>query len=279
MIKGNVCNVTLEDVRPVLEMLRDNNFVIDEKNLCYSISELLQSKTIKCMPNVQIKEYLGKGSFGTTFLACYNRIDKSCGALKIFQENIKDAKLEIKINKKAAKLDVAPKIYGQCSIKIGKKHVFFILSERMEQTLEKYLTTCKDRVQNGWLSITDFKDILNHTCTLVISKIDTLSKNNIVHLDLSLNNIMVNVDDNNNISDIKIIDYGIAKMYKKNVKIKNEKIIRNKEPYYSQYIQYFISLLNIIEGIFKMHKIELLLYICNIAKKNHINIIDACIYE
>jgi serine/threonine protein kinase len=106
---------------------------------------------------------------------------------------------------------------------------YFYIIEKYNTDLYKYFNILEDNNK-----ILSFKDLLNIT-NFLINGILELHKNNIIHCDLKLENIIINYDSNYNITDLKIIDFDVAVFNKIPEYIlplseKYDKILNNKKP-------------------------------------------------
>ena len=82
--------------------------------------------------------------------------------------------------------------------------------------------------------ILSFKELLNIIYFIIKSVIE-LHKNNIIHSDLKLENIILNVDENNKYKDLKIIDFDVGVFSTipntlNNLPDRYNKILNNKKP-------------------------------------------------
>lgn len=140
-----------------------------------------------------IKEFLGGGGYGQVY-AC---LSESCKyAIKIVELNymdVSDFLFEARVTSETdiAKLNIVPKVYAWWIC----KNKGYIVTEKFDMDLRNY--------------ISDFK-IQQKDITTLEKMIDKMHKAGFVHADLKPENIFVNIDENNNITDMKIGDWGMV---------------------------------------------------------------------
>ena len=172
-----------------------------------------------------ILKELGKGNFGSVYMAKYKK-DNQIYAIKIIerneqnQEQEKNIKRELNILKDINNHNNIEKFYGYFLdiFPINNKYCYFLILEYIEgQDLEKMRKEFSEKNQNidERTILLIFKGIVNG--------LDYLHKNNILHRDIALDNIMY--DKNNGI--IKITDFGISAYFQMN-NINNDELIYNQ---------------------------------------------------
>lgn len=87
---------------------------------------------------------------------------------------------------------------------INSDNSYFYIIEKYRSDLYKYFNLLEDR--NKFLT---FNEII-YVTKFVMESIDILHKNNIIHSDLKLENIILNHDLSGSITDLKIIDFDVA---------------------------------------------------------------------
>lgn len=87
---------------------------------------------------------------------------------------------------------------------INSDNSYFYIIEKYTTDLYKYFNILQEKNK-----ILSFKQIIDITI-FIMNSIKVLHKNNIIHSDLKLENIVLNIDDNNDIKDIKIIDLDVG---------------------------------------------------------------------
>ncbi len=183
-------------------------FIYEFQNMIYkhikNESELLQC--LKNPNNAQTLSYIGSGKYGSV----YKLNDKNicikfiniCEILNDLNNLVEiDFQKEVEISKIADKLDVGPKIYDSyvCVNDENSEVYGIIYMEYINGvTLGTYL--------ESKINKKEVKKIRN----MLEKKIFTLYKNNIFHFDLNRNNVMIILDSNHKVKDVKIIDYGKA---------------------------------------------------------------------
>jgi hypothetical protein len=137
--------------------------------------------------------------------------------------------MELILNTELAKIDKKYFLTPE-QIFINSDNSYFYIIEKYSTDLYKYFNILEEHKQ-----LLDFSNIL-HIISFLINSIIILYKNNIVHCDFKLENIIVNVDKKNNkIHDLKIIDFDVG-VYNKipekleSVSEKYLKILNNKKP-------------------------------------------------
>ena len=87
---------------------------------------------------------------------------------------------------------------------INEDNSYFYIIEKYNTDLYKYFNILEENNK-----IMPFKDML-YICKFLMNSISELHTNNIIHSDLKLENIVVNINKNNDISDLKIIDFDVG---------------------------------------------------------------------
>ena len=111
---------------------------------------------------------------------------------------------------------------------VNSDNSYFYIIEKYHTDLNKYFNILHENNK-----ILSFDKILEITLFLIKS-ISILHKNNMIHCDLKLENIIVNIDENDNIKELKIIDFDVSvfnSIPKKidNISEKYKKILNNKK--------------------------------------------------
>jgi serine/threonine protein kinase len=105
---------------------------------------------------------------------------------------------------------------------------YFYIIEKYDTDLNKYFSILHENKK-----ILSFDKIIEISLFLIKS-ISILHKNNIIHCDLKLENIVVNTDENNNIKELKIIDFDVSVFNNipnelDNISEKYKKILNNRK--------------------------------------------------
>ena len=87
---------------------------------------------------------------------------------------------------------------------INKDNSYFYIIEKYNTDLFKFFNILESKSK-----ILELKDI-KYIIFFIINSIEILHKNNIIHSDIKLENIVLNFDKNLNISELKIIDFDVA---------------------------------------------------------------------
>jgi hypothetical protein len=87
---------------------------------------------------------------------------------------------------------------------INNDNSYFYIIEKYKTDLYKYFNILDKN--SKILQISDVINIIN----FLVNAIEILHNNNIIHADLKLENIVINIDENNNINNLKIIDFDVS---------------------------------------------------------------------
>lgn len=151
-----------------------------------------------------IINYIACGLNGCIFQICLEESKQCEYIMKIMMESGEEEN-EIAMTKLMSDNGIAPKMIASwsCDGEVNgtdlqwiKARLYFIVMKKMDMTLHKYIKTY------GY-------EFIRKTELEKISSLVTRLNNDLhlAHNDLHLNNIMVNVDSNGHITDIKIIDF------------------------------------------------------------------------
>jgi hypothetical protein len=148
------------------------------------------------LKKLKISNKIGAGYYSTVYKTCESEDDCKYVAKFILRDSYK--KREYKFSKLAAELDLAPNVYRlskEESKKIDPEKKYKILIfERMQMTLKKAFNKNYVRLKDA------------HYIIFLLKK---LKEYNLTHMDLHIENIMVNVHQNK-IINMKIIDWEFA---------------------------------------------------------------------
>jgi serine/threonine protein kinase len=189
----------MDDVNTINNNSNEEN---DEENISMTLGPFQMSHTV-----------LGKGTFGTVYLGTHNKTKEKVAIKEIRKIKFeKDEKNEEVINKKESmysdllkqELEIIEKLHHPyiCRMlyKVQYNEDWYIVFE--------YLSG-KQFFDNEEIDFTEAKN-KKFFCQ-ILSAIEYLHKNNIVHRDIKLENILF--DDN---EDAKLIDFGLSKYIKNN---------------------------------------------------------------
>lgn len=164
----------------------------------------------------------GKGYFSDTFASC---CDNNCEYVAKVQGDSISSRRESEIQRIASTIGVAVPITDIWNYRDNLVIVMPTLKYTFAEIFNQLRQKCTDDEKTCQDVANTVADYVNRT----IEKIDLLRKNNIIHNDMNLGNIMV--DDND---EIFLIDYGISQI------ISSEKIF--KKFYYEKDIKELIDI-------------------------------------
>jgi serine/threonine protein kinase len=148
---------------------------------------------------------------------------------------------------------------------INNDNSYFYIIKKYNTDLYKYFNILEKNNK-----ILTFNNILN-IIYFIIKSINILHNNNIIHSDLKLENIVLNVDENYIFKDLKIIDFDVALFnkipdYIESISIseKYQKILTNKKPRGTKIYMLKDKLMSFNNDIFSLGVIALVLLYKNI---------------
>lgn len=151
-----------------------------------------------CMRQWRITKFMGSGASAYVF-GCRHKKTNSAGALKIFSANDNSlVRSEVNSHNKFSKLHLSPKIISHCSLRKGRRKIYFLNMSRVDTTLYK------------WLAERRSKKLLDKLITRIFDILLIMEKHNVTHGDLHLDNIGFVYGRGNEPGRIKILDYGYA---------------------------------------------------------------------
>lgn len=165
------------------------------KTYCEVLTKMMPAS---CMRQWRITKFMGRGASAYVF-GCRHRKTNSAGALKIFSAN--DSSLvrsEVKSHNIFSKLHLSPKIISHCSLRKGRRRIYFLNMSRVDTTLYK------------WLAERRSKKLLDGLITRIFDILVLMEKHNITHGDFHLDNIGFVYGRGREPGRIKILDYGYA---------------------------------------------------------------------
>jgi serine/threonine protein kinase len=137
--------------------------------------------------------------------------------------------VELLLNCYLKSLNISKSFLIPESFFINNDNSYFYIIEKYDTDLYKYFNILDEKK-----IILSFKELLNIILFIVNSIVD-LHKNNIIHADLKLENVILNVDENTKYKDLKIIDFDVGVFNKipnslNNLPERYNKILNNKKP-------------------------------------------------
>jgi serine/threonine protein kinase len=137
--------------------------------------------------------------------------------------------VELLINTYLKSLNISNSILIPNLFFINNDNSYFYIIEKYDTDLYKYFNLLDEKK-----TILSFKELLK-IIYFIINVIMDLHKNNIIHADLKLENVILNIDENNKCKDLKIIDFDVSVFNNipnslSNLPEKYNKILNNKKP-------------------------------------------------
>jgi tRNA A-37 threonylcarbamoyl transferase component Bud32 len=191
-----VCNISPLHVINTLKQMgapkSKINSVRSRADTCESISSVLN---IKCLKSWRFASYLGSGNNGIIFSIEH----KKNGAVRAAKIVTVDPKSEVKIQKKAHKKGIAPKVFHSCKL---SKDLWVVIMEKIDGSLGDLV--------GGHRSLS--KVMLTKIYKEIVRNIIRMEKSNITHGDLSLENMGYVIQPDGDIKII-VIDFGWSSTY------------------------------------------------------------------
>lgn len=183
---------------------------VDEE--CFYFTSTRYCSPKNCLKDLMIKDVIGKGSYATVSEACLSGDCKY--VVKILQEGYSYLTLkpttrqrfegEIELLKFASSLGVGPtlKTYFSCSglpegKTRGKKNFFFIVMNRYSMNLREYKKKYPQQFESNQDNISK----------KILGMLDKLYSKGVQYGDLKLDNILVNINPQHEITDIVFGDW------------------------------------------------------------------------
>lgn len=200
----NLLNYKDKDIKEIDELNLKRGFI---KGLTKNNNDYL----VKYQPNKSIMEII---------LNLYMKSNIKKNKILIFSES---SISQIKDDHNIEKYLLLPKYFF-----INDDNSYFYIIKKYDTDLYKYF-----KILNENNKIISFNNILNITL-FIINSLSFLHKNNIIYADLKLENIVLNLDKNLNISELKIIDFDVGLFNNipenlKNISPLYDKILSNKK--------------------------------------------------
>lgn len=200
----NLLNYKDKEIKEIDELNLKRGFI---KGLTKNNNDYL----VKYQPNKSIMEII---------LNLYMKSNIKKNKILIFSES---SISQIKDDHNIEKYLLLPKYFF-----INDDNSYFYIIKKYDTDLYKYF-----KILNENNKIISFNNILNITL-FIINSLSFLHKNNIIYADLKLENIVLNLDKNLNISELKIIDFDVGLFNNipenfKNISPLYDKILSNKK--------------------------------------------------
>lgn len=195
---------------------KDNLLNEKEKNLSFILNLDYKKKSYKDIDKLNLKR---------GFIQGLSKNNKDY--LIKYQPN--KSVMELILNTELTSIDNKKYFLTPELIFINNDNSYFYIIEKYNTDLYKYFNILEENKQ-----LLEFSDILS-IVSFLINGIMILHKNNIIHCDFKLENIVMNIDKNNKIKDLRIIDFDVGvynKIPKKleTVPERYSKILNNKKP-------------------------------------------------
>ena len=194
---GPVCNISPIIMLNVLQSMGASKQRVkslkSRADLCKSISLAL---SIKCLKGWKFLSYLGSGSNGTVF-----SIKNKKGKIRAAKIVTINPGSEVRVQKRLAKLSIAPKVYSSCKL---ADRTWVVVMEKIDGSLGDLI--------GGNKSLS--KRMLKLIYGEIIRTVETMEADNISHGDLSLENLGYVVLPDKSIR-VVIIDFGWSGRYVK----------------------------------------------------------------
>lgn len=190
-----MCNISPIQVVNTLKKLGATKSRIkgvrSRSDTCQFISDAL---AMKCLKNWKFSSYLGSGTHGVIFSV----VNKS-GTIRAAKIVTQNPKSEVKVQKKLAKIGLAPKVFHSCKI---SDDMWVVIMEKVDGSLGDLV--------GGHRSLSS--KMLSKIYDELIRNIELMEKKNISHGDLSLENVGYVVLPDGDIRVI-LIDFGWSGKY------------------------------------------------------------------
>ena len=193
--EASTCNISPIHVVNTLRKLGAPKSVIksvrSRSDTCQAISDVLG---MKCLKNWKFSSYLGSGTHGVIF-----SIENRSGSTRAAKIVTMDPRSEVKVQKRLAKLGLAPKVIHSCKL---SDDMWVVIMEKVDGSLGDLL--------GGHRSLS--VRMLNRVYDELVRNIELMESRNISHGDLSLDNVgFVTLPD----GDIRLIliDFGWSGSY------------------------------------------------------------------
>lgn len=155
--------------------------------------------------NWEIKYQLGKGEDATVYAACCNNeckyVVKVISNTKQRSNFLSKVAKEIAMHEKFENIGLAPKLLDAWM----NNNEASLVIEKKDKSIKEYITEC---VESGSFKVSELLKTIDSIEKRVLKLLNVAHKKNLVHNDLHLDNIMLDVDQDMDWSNIKFIDFG-----------------------------------------------------------------------
>ena len=171
--EASTCNISPINVVNTLKKLGATKSRIkavrSRSDTCQVISDAL---SMKCLKNWKFSAYLGSGTHGVVFSVVNNK----SGTTRAAKIVTRDPKSEVKVQKKLAKIGIAPKVFHSCKI---SDDLWVVVMEKVDGSLGELV--------GGHRSLS--AKMLSRVYEELIRNIEVMEAKNVSHGDLSLDNV------------------------------------------------------------------------------------------
>lgn len=216
-------NKILENEKSVdLTDLRNLKYLV-EKIISYSINEDILPELLESVKNIFAKELkidkdnfilskskLGKGSYGTVYKIKSKDNNFAMKFSEVPEQEFKNLEEEINYTKILSDNKITPKYYGSVNYKNESYGInySFLLSDAYDINLNDYFLSYIPWYLANKDKFISVKNSYNNIEEIINNKLLELSNLLIYCVDLKPQNIVVKIDADNQITDLKLIDWG-----------------------------------------------------------------------
>ena len=241
---GNICNVDIESILYKCDNnIYDYIYILNKDNIINSSEQHIESgtpeteNTLDSIKN-NIIHFINKLGFQKKEFNDIDNLSLKRGFIfGLTKDNIdyilkyqpNKSTVELLINSYLKSLNISNSILIPELFFINNDNSYFYIIEKYNTDLYKYFNLLDEKK-----IILSFKELLN-IIYFLINTISELHKNNIIHADLKLENIVLNIDNNSKYKDLKIIDFDVSVFNKipnrlTDLPERYNKILNNKKP-------------------------------------------------
>lgn len=252
-ISKNIISLTkkenMDDIELFLKDLIKRRILVYEVRSIFYKSISSKKNIMECFKNkndASKMKFIASGQWGEVYKIGSNKCIKIVNVTaSIWNLKFINFLKEIEISKIAGNIDVGPKIYdAYCCVTEDNNTVYGIIyMEYLNgMTLAEYL-------DKGEVS----REIKNKLKTMIEKKILLLHNHSILHSDLHRDNVFIIFKNENEIEDIKIIDYGFSQFINEYIYLRNH-YYTNEDIFHFSREYIYNHLLNLIQNKLFLHR-------------------------